>query len=393
MLNSDQFRQKVLNLYLNADFIPFSYNLFISGQHSYLGYLFNAGLYPKAAVFDFDGVFEFPDTLPLYRLFILKLFKENRKLESRAKDIESAIQLIETTGDIQTGEKKLEKIYIESNLTKEQCESARDESVKEFKFTRNSGKFISRVKYELGYLPGIISGSPQMVLEPLGEIIGIDKGNIYGTEFVFDENGRFIRIFLRLNHRKVDAQDIFLQKFVNNMYGCRFFFADEISDIPAAKLGLNPSIFIGKFKREEIPLDVAVCCPDARENMLSLITSMYRFEFGYIVANSRTKDEEQKITELALDVQEIVRDVAALKNADFYIRKKSFIRKAVNLYNVNEKSIAKKYYIKEKILRLMISKSEDKAKEMMINIASFFKKYVAESYANREWLEDLKSTN
>jgi len=389
MLDSDKFRQRVLNLYLNADFVPFSYNLFISGQHSYLGWLYNAGLYPKAAVFDFDGVFEFPGTLPSYRLFIENLFKENKKLEFRAKDVDSCIKIIDKTGDIPSGEQKLSQVYIESDLTRTQCENAKLETIKEFRPARNARKFISKIIQELGYLPAIISGSPQMVLEPLGEMIGIDKSNIYASIFRFDGE-RFVGMFLRLNARKVDAQDIFLQKFVNSMYGCRFFFSDDyVSDAPVAKLGLNPSIFVGKFGRNEIPFDVAVCCPDVGENMLNLIPKMYGFEFGHVVLNSRTKEEEKKISELASDVQEMVREAFVLKNSDFYVQKKSFIKKAVDLYMADEKFIDKKHYIKEKILRLMVSKNDEEGKELMVDIAQFFRKYVAESHAEKRWLEDL----
>jgi hypothetical protein len=388
MLDSNQFRQRVLNLYLNADFIPFSYNLFISGQHSYLGYLYNSGLYPKAAIFDFDGVFEFPDTLPLYKLFILKLFEENRKLELRARDIESCIQIMQKTGDIPTGEQKLARIYIESGLTGGQCENAKLETIKEFRFVRNAKKFISRIKYELGYVPGIISGSPQMVLEPMGEIMGMDKSNVYGSEFRFDEKDeKLVGISLRLNFRKLDAQNVFLQKFVNNMYGCRFFFTDDYAaDAPLMKLGLNPAILIGKFKEENVSFDMVACCPEARENMLNLIPRMYRFEFGYVVVNSRTKEEEQKISDLALEVREIAREAFTLKSTDFFVGKGSFVKKAIDLYTASEKFIAKRHYIKERILRLMIIRNEDESKELMSNIAKFFRKYVAESHAQIGWL-------
>jgi hypothetical protein len=387
MLDRNQFQQKVLNLYLNADFIPFSYNLFISGQHSYLGNLFNAGLHPKAAVFDFDGVFEFPDTLPLYRLFIEKLFKENNSLSLRSKDIELCINQMEETGDIPTGEQKLVKIYIECGVTKNQCENAKKETVKEFRFARNSGKFIDKIKFELGYLPAIISGSPQMVLEPLGEILGIYKNNIYGSVFRFDGE-RLVGIFLRLNSRKVDAQDILLQKFVNNMYGCRFFYSDDfVADASVAKLGLNPSIFVSKLGREELPFDVAVCCPEARENMLNLIPRMYAFEAGYVTTNSRNLEEERGVSELAIRVQELAKEAVELKNADFYTRKKSFINNSIKLYTANKRFMVKGEYMKEKILNLMASKDEEENKELIAKISQFFRNYVAESHAERGWLD------
>ena len=390
MLDYDIFRQKVLNLYLNADFIPFSHLMFIYGKHSYLGYMPNLGLYPKAAVFDFDGVFELPGTLYSYRLFIKNLFRENWKLRLREADIDSCINSMESTGDIGKGEMGLAKIYFESELTKGQCERARDQTVKDFRFVRNGRRCVNRIKFQLGYVPAIISGSPQLVLEPLAKMVEIDVSNVYASEFKFDGLERFTGMYLRLNSRKVLAQDIYLQKFVNSMYGCRFFFTDEISDVSAAKLGLNPAVFLGEFKREMVPMDVFACCLEARENMLNLIPLMYKFELGYILANTRTKEEEERISELAIGVREIAREAFALKSTDFYICKKSFISRAVDLYTANERYIDKKYYIKQQILRLMFSTNEENDKELMAEIAQFFRNYVAESHAAREWLEDFR---
>lgn len=387
-----ELRKRVRNLHLNADFIPFSYSLFISGKHSYLGYIPNLGLYPRAAVFDFDGVFEYPETIPGYKLFIIKACEENRKLELRINDIDSSIDEMVMTGNIIVGEARLSQIYRESELTEEQCKNAVIETVKEFKFAKNSGKLISRIKYNFGCLPAIISGSPQMVLEPLGRIIGFDPENIYGTPFVFDKFGRFVGMFLRLRVRKVDAQDIFLQKFVNNMYGCRYFFSDDfVSDAPIAKFGLNPSIFASKTDGKQLPFDVAVCCPEARDNMLNLILRMNRFDFGYVVSESRTLEEENKISNLALDVQDMAKEISSLKGIDFRSRKKSFIKSSVELFKMGERFIDKKHYIKERILRLSFSYDENESKELAADIATFFRDYVAESHAHRGWLDDLVS--
>ncbi|MEM5882866.1 MAG: HAD family hydrolase [Candidatus Aenigmatarchaeota archaeon] len=373
-----EFQKYILNLYLNANFTPLSENIFIIENHPYMGYKTGLQAYPKACIFDFDGVFEFPGSSPLYKLFIEKLMDENRKLESRKDEIDESIKLI-LAGDLPSGEKKMAKIYRESEVKKEECEIAAIEAVKEFKFAKNARKLIQEIK-KMGYCIAIISGSMQIALEGVGEILGIDKENIFGSVLEYDENGKVKDILLRLNFRKLEAQDFYLKKFINNSYGCRFFFTDDyVSDAPTAKFGLNPAIILNKARREELQFDVAACCPEAREDMLKLIPLIYKFEQGYVNIHLRSEEEEKKIIDLAREIKILSSDISKDK---IVFLKKSFLSKSIELYKLLEKTLARKQYLKKKILELQSSESEEKDVELMLKITDFLKKYVAEFHAD-----------
>jgi hypothetical protein len=380
-----EYKKRVLNLYLNS-YYPLPKNrIFISGEHSYLGYILNRGLIRRVTIFDFDGVFEFPDSTHLYRLFAEELCNENSSLKLRWGDLDECFSFIQETGDIPTGEKKIEGIFKDCHLTKKQSEDATKETIKKFEFARNAKLLVPALEKETGHESFIISGSYGIVLSPIGEILGIDMNNIYASELNFDdETEAFTGISLRLNSRKVEARNSILKRFADTTSGRCYIFSDDPKlDAPLAKSGLNPSVFLGRFERSELPFDVSVPCPEARENMLKLIPKVQRGDLGWLVANYRSIEKEKTISDLALDVQEV--------SEQMYVenRRRLFIRKSIELINNCKDFVEEKRYVEGRILDLMSAEDEDENKELMRELSKFFKDNVVESNAKRGWLDDL----
>lgn len=374
----ETFLKGLFDLYLNTKFIPLSYHLFISGHLSYLGYLPGQKIFPKAAIFDFDGVFEFPGNMPLYLLFPNKLAEENQKVRRKLPELEKYFEKMGKSGDVVWVEEKISKIYRECDLSPSNIKTATDDVVKEFRFAKKSREFISRIKNEMGYLPGIISGAPQLPLESLGEMLGIDKENVYGTEFHFDEKGKFEKISLRLRFRKLDAKATFLQKFVNNPHGCYFVFSDDPKlDEPLAKAGLNPSIFIGKFERNELPFDVCTTCPEARENMLNLIPKMYQFEMAYVASFYRGRREEEKILSLRDEIIDLY-EISLERIVEFDHMKNNFAKKSIEFLNFYKPPIAKISQMIGLVFKLSVATNVRESKKYMTELLTYFKKYVPE---------------
>jgi len=374
----ETFLKKFFDLHLNTKFIPLSYHLFIAGYHPYLGYFPSHEIFPKAAIFDFDGVFEFPESMPLYLLFPNKLAEENQKVRRKLPELEKSFEEMDKTGNVILVEEKTSKIYKECDISPSNIKAATDGVVKEFKFAKRSREFISRIKTEMGYLPGIISGAPQLSLESLGEMLGIDRENIYGTEFHFDEKGKFKKISLRLRFRKLDAKTTFLQKFVNNPHGCYFVFSDDPKlDEPLAKAGLNPSIFIGKFEKKELPFDVCTTCPEARENMLNLIPKMYQFEMAYVASFYRGRKEEEKILSLRDEILDLY-ERSLEKIIEFNRVKDNFAKKSIEFLNFYKPPIAKAPQMTRLIFKLSAINNIKESKKHMTGLLTYFKKYVPE---------------
>jgi len=198
-----EYKKRVLNLYLNS-YYPLPKNrIFISGEHSYLGYILNRGLIRRVTIFDFDGVFEFPGSTHLYRLFAEELCNENSSLKLRWGDLDECFSFIQETGDIPTGEKKIEGIFKDCHLTKKQSEDATKETIKKFEFARNAKLLVPALEKETGHESFIISGSYGIVLSPIGEILGIDMNNIYASELNFDDETEvFHRHFFEIEFKK-----------------------------------------------------------------------------------------------------------------------------------------------------------------------------------------------
>ena len=107
-----EFYRRVLDFYINTDFIPNPWNTYFLEDYPFFGTSSNIGrIKSKAAVFDFDGVFEKIGTKPLYILVAEALARKNSALDRRFGDLEKCFKSIQETGDIIKGQNDILEIY------------------------------------------------------------------------------------------------------------------------------------------------------------------------------------------------------------------------------------------------------------------------------------------
>lgn len=381
----DFFNKNLLNFYLNVKSTPKTDWRFILGQYSFLGY--SPDTVPKLAVFDFDGILEKQEADELYKLVLSKMIKINGRIQKRANDLVKWIGVLQTPEGYKIAKDKIVGIFKECKLTKSEYDEANEEAAKEFikeSLVNGAKNCIERLKHEMGYLPTIISAGFKQAEIKVCEYLGILKENVTATQFLFDDD-KFYEIDFVLGSRRTEAKNDILKRRLGRKYGCYFIFDnDPILNASTLKSGLNPAIIIGDYLREELVqlnFDVFTCCPEARDNLLNIIPSMDRFEYGWIIANILPKKIIDKSFNLSAKQRELFNQLEFLDVAksEFSSLRDKFVSLSLQILDIKEKFhlITEKTEIRNELLELITVKKNVKKK--IENIFEFFEDNVPET--------------
>ena len=383
----------MLDFYLNTPFLPNTDYSIRLGKHSYLGLI--EGSYMKGLVSDFDGVYNRPGSLELYKLVTEKLAEKNKIIGKRMTHIEGLFKKLRSPSKVPYVEEEIGKTFTSCGLKRGEYKEANEEAAEEFlkhSLTRGAKEYISRTKSEMGYLSAVVSGCYKTALTIVCESIGIPERHVYGTDIGF--YGDAVSAHLMLGNRKVKARDTFLtakngflEGTIGTRYGCYFVIDDDpILDAPLLKTGLNPSIIVGDFKRAELPFDVTTTCVESRENMLNLIPPMYRFEYGFVATFLSDLPAQHQINNLSCDLGDYIKD-----RSDFEHVKDDFIKKTLKILDIKEgqRLIYDASYIRNTVGRLLVEDDKETTYKIANGIFDYFKSYIPEISVERNFLGDL----
>ncbi len=393
---NELYYKNLLNFYLNVKSRPKTDWRFIFGQHPYLGY--SSDTIPKLAIFDFDGIFEKQDKDELYKLVLSKMVKTNRKLQNRVNDLVKWIKILQTPEGYKPAKDKIVEIFKSCNLTRSEYDESNDEAAKEFiknSLVNGAKTCIKRLKYKMGYLPAIISAGFRPAEIKVCEYLGISNTNVTATQFLFDGD-EFYGIDFVLGSRRMDAKSNLLKRKLGSRYGCYFIFDnDPVLNASILKSGLNPSVIIGDYPREQLmqlDFDVFTCCPEARDNLLNIIPSMNRFEYGWTVANILPKKIINKFFSLSTKQRKLFNQLEALDVAksEFSSLRDRLVSLSLQILNIKEKFhlITEESEIRDDLWRLLVIKKD--AKKKINDIFEFFETNVPETESLEELLYDVQ---
>jgi hypothetical protein len=378
----------MLDFSLNSGFSPANdYYVVIDGR-SYMGRL--EGSAAKVVVFDFDGVVEKRGANPLYESVRKELGVKNKEVGRRNNEIWSCLGRLKTPADVPAVEDEIGSIYTECGLTYQQYIDANNDAAKEFikhDIVKGAKACIRRLDDEMGYTPVVISGCYKPALDVVCDHLGILQKRVYGT--TLDFYGNTVRPRLMLGDRKPEAKGDVMERTVGTRHGCCVVINDNPSPLedPVIKAGINPSIITGDFKRSELPFDVTVPCPEAREDLTRLIPPIYRYEYGWVVTRTTDVLTEHEAIGTASAVRAGLTDTTGVDSDRVRFRIAS---EANRLLELKEKSglVRNVDAARNMLARFLVSEGAD-SKVLAGEILDYFYKHMPEMRAEREMLSDL----
>jgi phosphoserine phosphatase len=396
----NSYYKNLLNFYLNVKINPKVDWSFLLGQYPYLGYLGGETVALKIAAFDVDGVLEKEGSDEFSNIALYKLAKENTKILKRMPEIAKYVKILQTMDGIDIGKRELSRIFRDCNLRESEYQNACEEAVKEFvKHSLISGAktCIKRLRKKMGYESALLSAAPHEYLELLAEYLGIPKENVVGTRFPFYNGMLRGDIDFLVGKRRLEGKNILLERKVSTKHGCYFIFDNDPNlNAPTLKSGLNPSILVGDFPREELlklDFDVFSCCPEARENLTNIINPINRFEYGWVVANAIPKEAISKAFRLSYNQRRLFDQLEIMDVAreEYSSLRDQFVSVSLQILNLKDefKLIAEDSEIRDDLWRLIIAKGN--AKDQIKSIFEFFKTNVPETEALESQLYEIRS--
>jgi len=409
-----EYARRMLDFFLNSPFSPANdYYVVIDGR-SYMGRL--EGSAAKMVAFDFDGVIEKKGAPPLYISVREKIGEKNRAVGMRDKEVLSCLGRLKMPADVPGVERKIGRIYTECGLTYRQYMDANIDAAEEFidhDIVKGAKPCIRRLDSEMGYVPFFVSGCDEPALgivcdhlEVLGnrlhgimdafhnedeaavrDYLEILRSRVRGT--TVDFYGGEVRPKMMLGYRKPEAKGDVMERTVGTRHGCCFVIDDNPSPLedPFIKAGINPSIITGDFKRSELPFDVTVPCPEAREDLTRLIPPIYRYEYGWVATRKTDVVTEDKIIKAASGLARSLSDERSIRSDQDRFVLASRAYKLIELKKA--RGLARKTDDAEDMtVRFAASKVEDR-KRLADELLEYLYSYVPEMRAEPCMLEDL----
>ena len=380
-----EYARRMLDFFLNSRFSPANdYYVVIDGR-SYMGRL--EGSAAKVVVFDFDGVVEKQGANPLYESVRKELGVKNKEVGRRNNEIWSCLGRLKTPADVPAVEDEIGGIYTECGLTHQQYIDANNDAAKEFikhDLVKGAKTCIRRLDSEMGYTPVVISGCFKPALDVVCDHLGIPQKHVYGT--TLDFYGNKVRPRLMLGDRKPKAKGDVLEHTVGTRHGCCFVIDNNPSPIedPFIKAGINPSIIVGDFKRHELPFDVTVPCPEAREDLTRLIPPMYRYEYGWVATRTTDAVTEHEIISAASEITKSLADARSV------LDRSRLVSKADRIISLKERRglVRNADAARRMFGRFLVSGDEDR-KILAGKLLEYFDTYVPEMRAREDMLADI----
>jgi phosphoserine phosphatase len=391
-----EYRKRMLDFYLNADFVPrtdYSFKLGKLWKYPYLGMV--EGSHMKGIALDFDGIVNRPDATELYKEVVERLAEKNGIFRKRLGDMDACFRRLKLPESVPEVETEIGRILTSSGLTRAQYLEANEEAANDFlkdSLTYGVKEYVRKTKEEMGYITAVISGGFHDSLKIVCREIGIPAENVYGTEILFHRQNIEARLMLgdnRVRTRDVflDAKNIILKENAGVQYGCYFSVDDNPTlSRPSLKTGLNPSIIAGDFQREELPFDVTTTCKGARENMLKLIEPMYKFEYGWVSTHVTDVETQHRTNALCCDLMEYMADTVRFESV-----KAEFVKKAFRVLEIKEKHhLTYDAPTFRRMLGMLLVESEPFRIAGLANeVFGYLRHYVPEMNAERDMLEDI----
>jgi len=188
MRDRKRFSQQLMQLYLQTPFdVPF-FSCKV-GDKIFLSYAGKEqNIRRKKFITDFDGVFEAENTLPLYKLFYNHLHDRDINPDIETDKIYSFIQSIFLGIPIMEVFAQMKDYLKSKNLTHDQYIRACERAAGEWKESDEAWETVNEIR-RLHYSIAILSGSPQEAIEMVRKRIDVQRHEIFGTRFEFDESG------------------------------------------------------------------------------------------------------------------------------------------------------------------------------------------------------------
>lgn len=383
-----EYERRMLDFFLNSGFTPETdYHVVIDGR-SFMGRL--EGSAAKVVAFDFDGVVEKQGANPLYESVRKELGVKNKEVGRRNNEIWSCLGRLKTPADVPAVEHEIGSIYTECGLTHQQYIDANNDAAKEFikhDIVKGARACMRRLDDEMGYTPVVISGCYKPALDVVCEYLEIPSKRVYGTTLDFFGNN--VKARMMIGHRKPEAKGDAMERAIGTRHGCCLVVDDNPSPInePFIKAGINPSIITGDFRRDTLPFDVTVPCPEARDDLTKLIAPIYRYEYGWAAVNTTDAVTENKIIKAAC---EITRELANA-GSDFGF---GLASKANMLIELKERrGLAHNADAARSMLAKLLISDSDERRALKSELLKYFCIYVPESRARGDMLEDLLGAN
>jgi len=372
-------RKDLLDFYLNVDFIPATDYFFRLDGSEYLTE--TAKFHSKAAICDWDGVFNRKGDPPLYKMVWEEIAIENNEVKTGITELERIDSRIRRPEDVVAGEKEFTEFFRSHHLIWEQYRSANERVAEHFLkyyLKRGSRRFVNKAKDNMGYSLGVISGCSQIALEIVAHAIGFPIENVFGTPYFFNENGKFVGMNLMLGWRKPVNKEHFLQQTIGTKYGCCVIIEDDIVlGAPQIKTGINPAVIVGNHRREEIPFDVVTCCPDAEEDLEKIIPAICRFEYGWVTTNLVSQQDTDSMFDLAKNVVEVA---STMNKSNFRSARIDIAKRILQILEIKSRYhlVFGEEWVRELTSRLILVDSFNDVENIKNQLLSFCQSYIPE---------------
>lgn len=140
---------------------------------------------------------------------------------------------------------KLNQMFRETGLRREDLMSAKDEAVREVKLAPGALATITKL-WEMGFINSINSGEPQEVVEDFAKLrLSIPPKLAYGSKWIW-KDGRFYKLYHNLGYNKVRAM-----RHISSKFGCSHNLTVYVADVKFIEGESNS--MVEKLNEAEIP--------------------------------------------------------------------------------------------------------------------------------------------
>lgn len=235
----------------------------------------------KIIVLDSDGVVNKVGTDSPTLIFAEYLIENNPVLRRKAREVKFNMMMLEKDDNPTQYADNLNRIFKESELTKDLYDSACEYAASKFSIAHNLPLAMERMG-KMGYTVSILTASPYEVVENYSKRIPIEMENVQASDFHF-RHGVFEEMHLNLGDSRSRKKERLMDRQIKNGYQVEIIVDDN--SVTGRKMLKGGWDSVGIFPSDvkvESP-GVSINIPEIRHDFLVLVDRLRRLERGIVV--------------------------------------------------------------------------------------------------------------
>jgi phosphoserine phosphatase len=316
---------------------------------------------PKAIDFDFDETLT-ADGYVGFSVYLGWLEYLNPYIGPKERREIAKIASEFAPGNIEVPASKIVQKYREYNVTRSEhllaCRLAADE----IKMAPGYLPTIRKLR-DMNYVIGLKSGSPdELIKDCYRNYIEVqtrwEEENFdvlaKGTEYIFTPGptGKLIGLNVILHENKTDVSRRFAERVTGQWNGLKIAVGDQPGDAYMVSSTVCPFLMLGKSERSDVPADIVISLPEAREDLGKILDPIKRYEYALYEHYEFDEMEKMKIQLYAGTAKDLF---ARIRNKQFKnLRELKSLR-----YNLLD-SLESYFKISKKLVPIRLAKIDDK---------------------------------